>query len=413
MKVEIINSEGSKEEHFFDETSIVIGRGRECQIRLDSNHISREHLKITEKDGSIFIKDLSSSNWVKFDGEKLSKEEEVAYFDFNELSLPGSFSVKIEGGRNFEIDEDFIDPKTKTASIKSLKKSNRPSNKTSSVSNNLKTSMIKLVKEVKDENVVINAEPEDKFDPENVVRKKRRGRQERNYEEESKESGFDKSGLILIIRKALSKIIILCGFVYLAFEAFSYFGLDETQEPEVVIKKSKPTKKPKKAIQKTKSQAEISFEAMIKKEKCGGGSLSQLCSLLLGEWNGFEGALNSKKEIIVFAKLDRRIMDFLGDQLHNLDKATASSEIDEVIGFYILSNSKVLKVLEKNKIRRIKINFFEIKRNKVVYKSTYSMDTSYYRRFSEDKKKAIFDPVRERLDFYSFKNEFSNLLVKE
>lgn len=45
-----------------DGDSIVIGRGRDCNLVYDEEHVSRHHLKVTKHNGKLFAQDLNSSN---------------------------------------------------------------------------------------------------------------------------------------------------------------------------------------------------------------------------------------------------------------------------------------------------------------------------------------------------------------
>ena len=50
--------------------TIVLGRGDECDIRLNDPNVSRKHAVILCKDGDIFIKDNASKNGVSVNGQK-------------------------------------------------------------------------------------------------------------------------------------------------------------------------------------------------------------------------------------------------------------------------------------------------------------------------------------------------------
>jgi len=75
---------------------IIIGRGVDCDITLAIESISRKHLEINKLDGVVYIKDLTLSNWVSYNNEKLSKIDPVQFFDFAPLILPGDVEVIID-----------------------------------------------------------------------------------------------------------------------------------------------------------------------------------------------------------------------------------------------------------------------------------------------------------------------------
>lgn len=75
---------------------IVVGRSNDCDIKIDSDHISRKHLEISLDGETIYLKDLTLSNWVSYNNEKLTKKDYIQYFDFAPLVLPGGVSIHIE-----------------------------------------------------------------------------------------------------------------------------------------------------------------------------------------------------------------------------------------------------------------------------------------------------------------------------
>ena len=106
----VISDDGPDEfEYDFDQEAVILGRGSNCDIVLQSDHISRKHLEISRKNGIFFIKDLTLSNWVSYNDEKLHKNVEVQYFDFAPLLLPGGFSVKIEDENEVLNDTTYLD----------------------------------------------------------------------------------------------------------------------------------------------------------------------------------------------------------------------------------------------------------------------------------------------------------------
>jgi len=51
----------------------VIGRGRHCDLVVDSGKVSREHAVLTRENGGWFIEDLNSSNGTWFRKERISR----------------------------------------------------------------------------------------------------------------------------------------------------------------------------------------------------------------------------------------------------------------------------------------------------------------------------------------------------
>ena len=108
MKVTVITADKKSKEFILNQQTVIVGRSKSCHICIPSNHISRQHLEITSRDDCIFIKDLTLSNWVSYNEEKLVKNNETQYFDFAPLILPGNLSLKIETGSSPEINESIV-----------------------------------------------------------------------------------------------------------------------------------------------------------------------------------------------------------------------------------------------------------------------------------------------------------------
>ena len=53
----------------------LIGRGKHCDLVIDSGKVSREHAAITREGGSWFIEDLGSSNGTWFDKRRISRRQ--------------------------------------------------------------------------------------------------------------------------------------------------------------------------------------------------------------------------------------------------------------------------------------------------------------------------------------------------
>lgn len=117
MIVSIHHKDGTDIEQRLDGEAAIIGRSSSCDISVDSDNISRKHLEIKKAQGKILIKDVSSSNWVSYDGEQLSKDEYVQYFDFMDLYLPGGLKVTISTS-----DEAEVRDKTSITEIKTISK---------------------------------------------------------------------------------------------------------------------------------------------------------------------------------------------------------------------------------------------------------------------------------------------------
>lgn len=70
-----------------DET-VVLGRGPSSPVQLEGSLISREHFALTNSDGRIRIRDLSS-NGTSFKNERLSRDSQVEIKDGDSIFVPG------------------------------------------------------------------------------------------------------------------------------------------------------------------------------------------------------------------------------------------------------------------------------------------------------------------------------------
>ena len=74
------------------ETTVLVGRGRECQIIIENGHASRKHATIAIDDDQVVVSDLDSTNGTylngkRITGESLVKVGDVIKFDAESYSL--------------------------------------------------------------------------------------------------------------------------------------------------------------------------------------------------------------------------------------------------------------------------------------------------------------------------------------
>jgi len=127
MVVEIILKNGPSETYEISKERVIVGRKSECDITINNKMISREHLEIIVKEGKISIRDITASNWVSCNKEKLSKIVPTLYMEDTELLLPADYIVKIyseHSERSFEIEleNDFDNEMTREKKSQAPKK---------------------------------------------------------------------------------------------------------------------------------------------------------------------------------------------------------------------------------------------------------------------------------------------------
>ena len=78
---------------FDDEDRVRVGRGEDCDVRIDNLSVSRGHCEILRKDGFHVVVDLGSSNGTYVNGKR-AKETQL---DSGDVITLGEFSINYEG----------------------------------------------------------------------------------------------------------------------------------------------------------------------------------------------------------------------------------------------------------------------------------------------------------------------------
>ena len=96
VRLEVTHKTGKKKTVYIS-SDAVIGRGRECSLRIASNEISRQHCKLTVIDSGVFVRDLESSNGTYVDDKLIPPNQDVALIPGSRLSVgPVQFIVHFE-----------------------------------------------------------------------------------------------------------------------------------------------------------------------------------------------------------------------------------------------------------------------------------------------------------------------------
>ncbi|MCG8317589.1 MAG: FHA domain-containing protein [Pseudomonadales bacterium] len=122
---------------------MLVGREVECQVQLDSGHISRYHAKISVSPNGIFVEDLKSTNGTFVNGRRIRARERIGLGDevaFHELKFrivseeSGDEDATLMGGeQNTETPVDITpsptdtNPQLKAANVTLEAPSNEPS----------------------------------------------------------------------------------------------------------------------------------------------------------------------------------------------------------------------------------------------------------------------------------------------
>jgi hypothetical protein len=69
----MVHADGSaKPKAMYLATNTVVGRGAECDLRVDDTFVSQEHARIFAKDGSWYVEDLGSTNGTFVNEQRLA-----------------------------------------------------------------------------------------------------------------------------------------------------------------------------------------------------------------------------------------------------------------------------------------------------------------------------------------------------
>ena len=95
MKITIVLPNGKKLETKQEQSMVIVGRSKDCELQIDDEALSRKHCRIEETDGNFFVTDLGSTNGVFLDGDRIPSETKVLYDTFLQLHI-GPFECFLE-----------------------------------------------------------------------------------------------------------------------------------------------------------------------------------------------------------------------------------------------------------------------------------------------------------------------------
>lgn len=96
MKLIFYFHDGNVEEFLSDKRSVIIGRGKNCDIILPYEGFSRQHAEIEYLDGEIFITDLGSTNGVYIDGNKIPSNIKTKMQSFLTLQIGPASRIEVQ-----------------------------------------------------------------------------------------------------------------------------------------------------------------------------------------------------------------------------------------------------------------------------------------------------------------------------
>jgi pSer/pThr/pTyr-binding forkhead associated (FHA) protein len=70
---EVVTLTVAGEEHAVDARSVVLGRSRECDVRVDDPNASRRHAELRQEGATYWLIDLDSTNGTQLNGRKVTR----------------------------------------------------------------------------------------------------------------------------------------------------------------------------------------------------------------------------------------------------------------------------------------------------------------------------------------------------
>ncbi len=396
MKV-VVKEAGIEKIHYPEGKIALVGRSSQCHLKIDNDHISRKHLELIERDGAVFVKDLTLSNWVSISGKKMEKDIEVEVFDFIDILLPGDVILNVSAGgpedenskeRNFNFDL----PEEK---------------KTKSKTGITKPTKLKLEKDIYRDLIDHSKTAKDGGDLE-----------DKPLTEKQKANDY-----IQFVK--LFSVFLVGALAVMYFFEYKK-GFSEKKQPQskvkvekkssnrTKIKTSKPKiKTDKRVVRKSKSGNLAVVESFLKNnEKCT-GVFQAICEKIVPMRSINEGVISDGNTIIVIKNFDNRLQHFFQNDGNGYKKAMNNIATEKVLSGEMSLEPKFLKALEKRKYVEIKVIMISVVQGRIKVRSAYTIDTSYYRRYSERDYNLSIENFRKFQDSSFFDKTFERYFIKE
>lgn len=126
MDLEVTKENGEKLPYTFEKNKILIGRGKDADLRLDGDDISRKHLYLEVVDGKYFVEDLGAANGVFINQQRVPPNTRQEVQTFFAIQVGGSIFINI-----LEQDDNRVAPSMDSPAYVSNRSKASASDKTS------------------------------------------------------------------------------------------------------------------------------------------------------------------------------------------------------------------------------------------------------------------------------------------
>ena len=73
VEPEVVTLDANGKQHTVDKMSTLIGRSKDCDIRLTDPNVSRRHAELRQEGSSYWIVDLESTNGIEVNGRRVKR----------------------------------------------------------------------------------------------------------------------------------------------------------------------------------------------------------------------------------------------------------------------------------------------------------------------------------------------------
>ena len=383
MIVTVSNPDGSKDEFQFDDTDyILLGRGQSADVMISDDHISRKHLEIKKYEGTIYIKDITLSNWVSFNDEKLEKGVDIQYFDFAPLKLPGGYDIKVT--------EELPNKDLNVATITSTN-----------------------IEELREQKKAKRKE-----------RKKTSSKRAKSKSSKSEKKEF--SSIVLIS-------VAVVGFIVYQF----FFNQHEVKAPILKkIKKVSPQKRSQtnrpsprsrkskapraqSLVQKTeKSKARIvnknseEYDLIVASTPCNTAQFKVVCKQIFTNRSKKEGIFQKDSDLYVFKNYLVRGPYLLRGSRKFKSSKIPLAKLKKVVAAENILMPNFMKMMELNNVQKITVLLFNMKNFELNVIGKYEINISNYRNYTQEQYIKAFGSIVGSQSLSNF-NQILDPYIKE